>query len=233
MQSPDEPDIADIASQIADYKARSLRLFATSSFQTQSVPLLHILSRIDPTIPVYFLDTGFLFPASLMFRNRLAKQFGLRVVTVRPAVAKSQQIDANGQMLFASDPDRCCFLNKVLPMETVMADHDVWINGVRADQTSQRKAMKTEQPGPHGVLRYHPMLNWSARDVHAYMKRYDLPAHPLEAEGYLSVGCEPCTRKYLASDDARGGRWFGMHKRECGLHTDLANAGDTTPRGKS
>lgn len=217
-------DIAVIAGEIEAYRARGLRLFATSSFQTQSVPLLHILSRVDASIPVYFLDTGYLFPASLRFRDRLARDLGLRVVTVHPVVPKSQQIGADGQLLFASDPDRCCFLNKVQPMETVIAAHDVWINGVRADQTAERRVMEREQPGPHGVLRYHPMLDWTARDIHAYMQAHDLPSHPLEAEGYLSVGCEPCTRRYLEAGDERGGRWYGSHKRECGLHTELATA---------
>jgi len=226
-------DISAIADKIEGYKARGLSLFATSSFQTQSLPLLHILSRIDASIPVYFINTGFLFPASLRFRDRLAKQLGLRVVTVHPAVPKSQQIGCDGQLLFANDPDRCCYLNKVQPMETVIAAHDVWINGVRADQTAQRKAMQSEQPGPHGVLRYHPMLAWSARDVHAYMQEHGLPPHPLEAEGYLSIGCEPCTRKYLEADDGRGGRWFGMNKRECGLHTELASTGDKKQRAQA
>ena len=216
-------DISPIVRQIEQYKERRLRIFSSSSFQSQSVPLLHIISRIDPSIPIYFLNTGYLFPDSLRFRDRLAREFGLRVITLHPLVPKTQQLGSNGTLLFATDPDRCCFLNKVQPLEPILAAHDIWINGVRADQTGHRKAMKTEQPGPHGILRYHPMLHWTSRDVHAYMKAHDLPSHPLEEKGYLSVGCEPCTRKFVDSLDARGGRWFGMNKQECGLHTELSN----------
>ncbi len=107
-------------------------------------------------------------------------------------------------------------------MESVLLAHDVWINGVRADQTAQRQAMQTEQRGPYGVLRYHPLLNWTSRDVSDYAQANRLPVHPLEQQGYLSVGCEPCTRPYLETLQSRGGRWFGMKKAECGLHTDLA-----------
>jgi len=216
-------DISTIARQIESYKDQKLRLFSTSSFQTQSVPLLHIISRIDPSIPIYFINTGYLFPDSLKFRSRLAREFGLHVITVHPIVPKTQQLAPNGSLLFATDPDRCCYLNKVQPLEPILAAHDVWINGVRADQTTHRKAMKIEQLGPHGILRYHPMLNWTSRDVYQYIRAHELPSHPLEEKGYLSVGCEPCTRKYVESHDARGGRWYGMRKQECGLHTELSN----------
>ena len=215
-------EIDDIAEQIQEYRLRGLSIFSTSSFQSQSVPLLHIISRIDRNIPIYFLNTGYLFPDSLRFRDQLARELGLRVVTIHPLVPKTQQIGSNGNLLFATDPDRCCYLNKVQPLEAVLLAHDVWINGVRADQTAERAAMHVEQIGPHGTLRYHPLLNWTARDVHRYVQEYGLPSHPLEEKGYVSVGCEPCTRPFLDSLEHRSGRWFGMKKRECGLHTALA-----------
>jgi len=174
---------------------------------------------------VFFVNTGYLFPESLIFRDRLADELGLNVVTLHPGIPKTQQLSPDGSLLFATDPDRCCYLNKVQPLEPALQSHDVWINGVRADQTAERRAMETEQRGPHGVLRYHPLLHWTSRDVYRYMEAHQLPPHPLEAQGYLSVGCEPCTRPYLDSLDTRGGRWAGMKKRECGLHTVLA----TTP----
>jgi phosphoadenosine phosphosulfate reductase len=143
------------------------------------------------------------------------------VVTLHPAVSKTQQLSPDGRLLFATDPDRCCYLNKIQPLEPVLAAHDVWISGVRADQTAHRKAMMTEQPGPQGTIRYHPMIHWTARDVHDYRTKHALPSHPLEEKGYLSVGCEPCTRKFTEALDDRGGRWYGMKKKECGLHTGL------------
>jgi phosphoadenosine phosphosulfate reductase len=105
-------------------------------------------------------------------------------------------------------------------MEPLMTKHDVWINGIRADQNANRKNMKKEQKTPQGAFRYHPMLNWTNKMIFEYIKEYNLPKHPLEAKGYLSIGCEPCTKRYNAGDE-RDSRWFGMKKTECGLHTDL------------
>jgi phosphoadenosine phosphosulfate reductase len=217
-----------IAASLADYRNRGLSVCASSSFQTQSVPLLHLLSRIDAGIPIYFLDTGYLFPETYLFRDRLAAQFGLNVVTLRPVVGKLQQRGADGNLLFTSDPDMCCDINKVQPMSVALARQDVWISGVRADQTAQRGAMQVEQPGPHGTLRFHPLLDWTAADVADYAHRHQLPAHPLDSKGYTSIGCEPCTRPPSASAQDRNGRWYGMQKRECGLHTELIATTATT-----
>lgn len=213
--------ISVIAERITKYHERGLRVFSTSSLQSQSVPLLHIISQTGCDIPVYFLNTGFLFPESLRFRDQIAREFNLRIITVHPVVPKIQQRGSNGRLLYGTDPDRCCYLNKVQPLEPILAAHDVWINGVRADQTAKRNAMRTEQAGPHDTLRYHPMLNWTGRDIHNYMRKYGLPQHPLTAKGYLSIGCEPCTRRFVDGLDARSSRWYGMNKKECGLHTEL------------
>ena len=210
-----------IERRIGEYRERGLRLFTTCSFQTHSLVLLHILSRIDRAIPVYFLDTGYHFPETLAFRDRLAAELGLTVTSLRPAVPKNMQKDAGGKLLFASDPEYCCQLNKVDPMEPVLHSHDVWINGVRADQNPNRERFTVEQRGRHDVLRFHPLLDWSARDIFYYRKRHDLPPHPLEAEGYMSIGCEPCTRKIDPEMQEREARWFGLSKTECGLHTEL------------
>ncbi|MGB3618831.1 MAG: phosphoadenylyl-sulfate reductase [Catalinimonas sp.] len=210
---------ASIRAQVADYRRAGRHVFATSSFQTYSVPLLHILSKLEVPVPVYFLDTGYHFPETLRFRDELAAAFDLRVVSVRPPVPKSYQRDAAGRLLYASDPEHCCHLNKVQPLEPVLAGHDVWISGVRADQSRARAAMRREEVTPEGVRRYHPMLEWNARDIYAYLRAHALPKHPLETAGYVSIGCEPCTRRHTTGE--RGGRWFGLQKSECGLHTEL------------
>lgn len=183
--------------------------------------MLHLLSRIDKSIPVYFINTGYHFAETLKFRDDIADKFGLNVVDLKSETPKHLQKDSAGRLLFTSDPDFCCYLNKVAPMETVLAEHDVWINGVRGDQSATRKAMKVEQPAPHGTLRFHPMLDWTSKMIWDYRKEYDLPAHPLEAQGFLSIGCEPCTRKFDLEMQEREARWYGMNKTECGLHTDL------------
>jgi len=201
-----------------------MAVFCSSSFQTQSVPLLHILSRLETPIPVVFLNTGYLFPDTLVFRDQLVARLGLRLLEVSSPVDRHLQRDPAGRLLFASDPDRCCHLNKILPMEPILQTHDVWVNGVRRDQTATRSQLQVEQPGRHGTLRFHPMLDWTARDISAYMERHNLPRHPLEEAGYPSIGCEPCTRRVDLSDpeSVRRGRWFGLQKTECGLHTELA-----------
>jgi phosphoadenosine phosphosulfate reductase len=110
--------------------------------------LLHIISRIDKSIPVFFINTGYHFPETLTFKEQIARRFELDVRDVLPLTPKSMQKDANGRLLFASDPDYCCFLNKTQPMEPVLAEYDVWINGVRADQSDVRKNFKVEAPAP-------------------------------------------------------------------------------------
>ena len=217
------PKIKRIEARLADYRERDLRVFATSSFQSNSVVLLHLISRIDSSIPVYFLDTGYHFAETLRFRDFLSEGLGLQIRVLRSPVNRIQQRDSAGRLLFASDPDHCCHLNKVLPLEPVLLSNDVWISGVRASQSAHRAAMSEEARGRHGILRYHPMLEWSARDVHYYIEENSLPRHPLEAENYFSIGCRPCTRRMDPDQlfDDRGGRWFGMNKTECGLHMDV------------
>jgi len=210
-----------IEAQLNAYKAQGKRLFTTSSFQSHSLVLLHMLSRIDSSIPVYFINTGYHFPATVAFRDYIADLWQLNLVDLKSLVPRNMQKDGLGRLLFASDPDECCYLNKTQPMDQVLMRHDVWINGVRADQSAARKAMKVEQAAPHGAVRFHPMLQWTAKDIFAYRKEWKLPEHPLDAQGYQSIGCEPCTKRMDPAMTEREARWFGLNKTECGLHTDL------------
>ncbi len=212
----------EFKTKIEEYESRGLRLFATSSFQTHSIVMLHLLSKVNKNIPVYFINTGYLFPETIEYKDKIVELFDLNVIDTYPLIPKSQQKDELGNLLFTTDPDYCCYINKVQPLEPVLLQHDVWINGVRADQTEVRKNFKVEQPAKHGVLRFHPMLDWTKRDIYRYIKEHNLPKHPLEEKGYASIGCEPCTRKLdLSTLDERSARWFGLKKTECGLNTDL------------
>lgn len=215
-----QPHTDEIQRQLEALRAQGKRIFATSSFQTNSVPLLHLIARFAPEVPVYFLNTGFLFPETLAFRDQLAGLWGLTVRNVASPVPRGQQRGADGRFLFASDPDACCDLNKVAPMDPVISAHDVWINGVRASQSETRAKMSVLQHTGR-ILRYHPMLAWTSKMVHYYIEQHHLPRHPLEDQGYLSIGCQPCTRRLDADLDDRGGRWAGLKKTECGLHTTL------------
>ena len=210
-----------ICKKVESYLIAGKDIFATSSFQTHSIPLLHILSQIDKRIPIYYLNTGYLFPETIIFKDKLQELLGMQLTAIQSDIPKTQQKDANGQLLFTSDPDYCCYLNKTRPLEPILLKKDIWINGIRADQNANRATMNVEEKTPQGALRYHPMLYWTAKDIYEYRMQFKLPAHPLEEKGYLSVGCEPCTRKLINEGDERVARWFGMSKIECGLHTDL------------
>lgn len=213
----------EIKFKINEYQKGYLKLFTSSSFQTHSIVLLHILSRIDNSIPVYFINTGFHFPETIAFKDQVAEMLKLNIKEVSSFTPKHMQKDSKGKFLFTSDPDFCCYLNKVQPLEPILAEHDVWINGVRADQSSVRKNFKVEEKAPHDVIRFHPMLDWNTKMIELYIKEHKLPRHPLEEKGYFSIGCEPCTRKFDLEWSAREGRWFGMNKTECGLNTDLVS----------
>ena len=127
--------------------------------------------------------------------------------------SKINQRDTTGKLLYASDPDYCCYLNKVAPLEPILAEHDIWINGVRADQSDVRKSFEIEQKAKFGVIRFHPMLDWNGKMIYQYLNEYNIPRHPLEEKGYFSIGCEPCTRKFDLDTEGRGGRWFGLKNR--------------------
>ena len=208
-----------IAAKLRAYQEKDLKIFASSSFQTHSIPMLDLIGRYIPETPIVFLNTGFHFPETLMFRDQIADLLNLNIVNVESNISKIAQRDANNRFLFASDPDYCCYLNKTLPMDAMLVENDIWINGVRKDQSANRKNFEYEVKGPHNTLRFHPMLEWTSKMIWDYRQQHQLPEHPLEKEGYLSVGCAPCTTKYI--DEGRGGRWAGMKKTECGLHTDL------------
>ncbi len=154
-----------IGEKLEDYKSSGLSAFVSSSFQSHSLPLLHIISRFQPKIPVYFLNTGFHFPETMAFRHVIAELMGLNIIDVSSPVSKSGQRDDQGKFFFVNNPDHCCYLNKVLPMEPVIAQHDVWINGVRRDQTKFRATLLEEEPLADGKLRYHPMLDWTSKMI--------------------------------------------------------------------
>jgi len=212
--------VSEIVAQLKQYQKSGKKIFVTSSFQTHSIPLLHILSTSGIPVDVLFINTGFHFPETVAFKDDVKKLLDLNVIDVRSQVPKNLQKDEEGHFYFASDSDYCCFLNKTQPLEPYLMQYDVWITGVRSDQSLDRKGMKTEQEAPFNTLRFHPLLEWSPKQIYAYRIQYNLPEHPLDKEGYQSIGCAPCTRKFDINDE-RSARWFGQNKTECGLHKDL------------
>lgn len=196
------------------------RLAITSSFQTQSVALLHIMSQVQPDIPVIFLDTGYHFPETVAYRDELVERFGLTLTIARPVTTQSDQIRQYGDALYRRDPDLCCYINKVEPMQRALRDLDAWLSGIRRDQTANRANAEPVELTKDGRVKINPLVAWTHKDLWTYIHRHDLPAHPLFSQGYLSVGCAPCTQPVTAGGDERSGRWAGQGKTECGLHTD-------------
>jgi len=194
-------------------------LVVTSSFQSQSVPLLHLISKHIPEVPVLFLDTGFHFPETIAFKDNLTRRFGLNVIEVTNKMGHSGFKKKYGN-LYKSDPDQCCYINKVEPLERSLSNYKAWITGIRRDQTEERKRADYVQKLDNGITKICPILDWSNHDVWTYVQLYELPQHPLLEEGYLSVGCAPCTQPSQDGDE-RSGRWQGKGKTECGLHNSL------------
>lgn len=196
-------------------------LVVTSSFQSQSVPLLHLISKHIPDVPIVFLDTGFHFPETISFKDDLTERFGLNVIEVTNKMGHANFKEKHGK-LYKKDPDQCCYINKVEPLERALSNYEAWITGIRGDQTNERKKADFAQKLDNGITKICPILDWTNDDVWTYVQIYELPEHPLLEKGYLSVGCAPCTQPSQDGDE-RAGRWKGKGKKECGLHTNLGN----------
>lgn len=197
------------------------RFVATSSFGAESAVLLHLLAQVAPEVPVLFLDTGFHFDQTLAYRRELARELGLTVLDVRPELSVRQQDQRYGERLYERDPDTCCGLRKTLPLRKMLANFDGWATGVRRAQTPERSGTPVVEARRHDdrwLVKVAPLAIWSDDEISAYVRDHDLPEHPLVADGYRSIGCEPCTRPTAFGEDPRGGRWADLGKTECGIH---------------
>jgi len=193
-------------------------LAVVSSFGTESAALLKVTADVDPAIPVVFLDTGWLFEETLAYRDTLIEKLGLRDVrSIKPSEEALSREDPERDLWF-SDPDACCRIRKVEPLARALAPFSAWINGRKRFQGGARAAIAVvEEDG--GRLKFNPFANISREDIAAIFHSANLPQHPLQASGYLSVGCMPCTSRTSPDEDARAGRWRGRPKTECGIHT--------------
>lgn len=193
------------------------RTALVTSFGAESAVLLHLVGGIDPRTPVIFLDTGRLFPESLAYRDLLAEHLRLEDVrSVKPDSAALQAADPAGD-LWRRSPDLCCRLRKVEPLERALHGFAAWINGRKRFQSAGRRRLPVvERAG--GRIKLNPLANWGEGEVARYFAAHRLPRHPLQAEGYRSIGCAPCTTPAAPGEDARAGRWRGSEKTECGIH---------------
>ena len=197
------------------------RIAAVSSFGAESAVLLHLIAAIDPDTPVIFINTQKMFGETLAYRDELAERLGftdLRVFRPDPRLLAAR--DRPG-LRWSYDPDGCCDLRKVEPLRRALAPFDAWISGRKGFQSGTRTALpriEADASDAAGRLKINPLADWTKADLDAYFAEHDLPRHPLEADGFTSIGCAPCTSKVQPGEDPRAGRWRGWDKVECGIH---------------
>jgi len=195
------------------------RVAVVSSFGAESAVLLHLVSQINQRVPVIFVNTQKMFGETLAYRDELAERLGFVDLRVfRPDPHLLAEKDKTG-LRWSYDPDGCCDLRKVEPLRRALAPFDAWISGRKGFQSGSRIALPRFEID-EGRLKVNPLADWSKSDLDAYFAEHELPRHPLEAQGYLSIGCAPCTSKVQPGEDPRAGRWRGWEKVECGIHTE-------------
>lgn len=188
-----------------------------SSFGSEAVVLLHLVSKIDPVTPVVFLNTGKLFGETLRYRDKLKEQLGLTDVrSIEPDKTEESRLDPNGN-LWRLSPDQCCNFRKVLPLRRALEPFKAEVSGRKRFQTKGRAEMAFIE-AHEGRIKINPLAEWTLDRLTAYIEANDLPRHPLVKDGYLSIGCFPCTERVADASDYRSGRWAGSDKDECGIH---------------
>jgi len=206
------------------------RLALVSSFGAESAVLLHLVAQIKPDIPVLFLDTGMLFGQTLDYRKNLAARLGLTDVRdLRPHYQDLAVADPEAK-LHQTDTDACCHVRKVVPLDRALSEFDAWITGRKRFHGGDRLSLPVvEEAGDQ--VKFNPLANWGKDELDAYAAEHDLPAHPLVAQGFPSIGCWPCTEPADDGDDTRSGRWKGLDKTECGIHLARAPGAVTNVGG--
>ena len=200
------------------------RIALVSSFGSESAVLLHILSEIDPHVPVLFIDTGRLFSETLEYRKFLTDRLELRDVrTINPTEERMAALDPV-KALWMTNPDLCCRIRKTEPLARAIVGFDAWFTGRKRFQSSARARLPLFEAEGHRI-KVNPLADWTAAELVGYAAEHDLPKHPLVAQGYPSIGCVPCTDRALPGEDPRSGRWRGTDKDECGIHFGLESDG--------
>ena len=186
-------------------------VLVTSSFGTTSAVLLHIISRIKPECPIYFIDTGYHFKETLQYKEQLTRLLNLNVVTLKPD--PSRYMTTQAQQMWAKNSEACCEINKIEPLKKIKFNYQVWVSGLIGYQNGHRSTLSILEDRPD-ILKFYPLIDWNKSLVDEYIENHGLPFHPLVYQGYHSVGCTHCTVPGVG----RNGRWSESSKTECGLH---------------
>jgi phosphoadenosine phosphosulfate reductase len=198
-------------------KALGQRIVVASSMQDALV--VDLAARVRPGMDVVFLDTGYHFAETLLLRDAVATTYDVRLLNVLPGQTVEQQDAQHGERLHDRNPDLCCHLRKVTPLNTILGLYDGWVTGLRRGETASR-----EEAGPiewderRQMVKINPIVDWSDADVASYLEEHEILVNLLRADGYGSIGCAPCTSRIEPGQDARAGRWSGTGKNECGIH---------------
>lgn len=192
----------------------------TNSFQAEDMVVLHIVREMLPNVPVVFLDTGYHFAEVYEYRDRMAAEWSLNLVSLLPTLTVEEQESRFG-ILNQTDPGRCCGIRKVQPLFASLEKYALWFTGLRREQAKSRAALCEADdfllPTGTRIRKISPLTEWTTKDVWTYVSEYNIPLLQLYEKGYTSIGCEPCTTLPLDPNDPRSGRWGGQ-KQECGIH---------------
>lgn len=198
------------------------RIVLACSFGAEDVVLVDMIQRINPRVPLFYLDTEFLFPETYEVRDRIVQHYGLsaeRVIQLKSHLTPDEQAAQYGEALWLRDPDRCCQLRKVGPLTRVLRGYAAWITGIRRDQAPTRAgAGLVEWDRTFQLVKFNPLAAWTAADVWRYIRTNQVPYNALHDQNYPSIGCTHCTESVRPGDDPRSGRWKRFEKTECGLH---------------
>lgn len=182
--------------------------------------LVDMIAQIEPRVEIFYLDTNFLFPETHETRNRVIERYGIQPIAYKSELTPEDQASRYGEELWLSNPDLCCQLRKVEPNRRALAGKRAWIAGIRRDQAATRSSTPAVQwDEKFGLVKVNPLVHWTDADVWAYIVEHDVPYNPLHDNNYPSLGCTYCTKAVQPGDDPRSGRWQGIDKLECGIHT--------------
>jgi len=216
------------AAELGEASAADVIAWVARNFATDAVAvacsmadavLPQLVAQQLPGVDVLFLDTGYHFAETHATRDTVAGTLDVTIVDVLPEQSVSEQDAAHGTDLFARDPGRCCALRKVAPLQRTLAGYELWFTGVRRDEAPTRAGTPlVEWDERYGLVKVNPLAAWTFDELQAYAVEHAVPVNPLLSQGYLSIGCAPCTRPVVPGEDPRSGRWAGTAKTECGLH---------------
>lgn len=185
----------------------------------EGMALLDMISKVTDKVTVLTIDTGFIFKETAEFREEVMRRYKLPVEVLRPALSVEEQVERYGERMRTCNPDLCCQIRKIEPLQRALQDYDAWMTGIRREQTSQRAGTQiVAWEENYGAAKIAPLADWTEDQVWAYNHEHDILVNPLLHQGYKSIGCEPQTRPVHDDEDARAGRWSGMDKTECGIH---------------